>query len=298
MDYMGLVRRSVVSAWRYRFLWFFGFFASAADGFGVLHGWDDKFDKMERFDRLGRLNDFNIEFDPAFLIILGLLIFSLWIIFWVMSVISEGSLIHGVSRKELNIATNFTDCWSAGLGKFLRLFGIILLITLLALSIVLGSLLFIVPAFIASVALGVVLTIFILPVIFAIIIVAVSVEGWAIRYAVLNNVPWLSAIGKGWQLFKNNIWKTVAIALLSFFSQLVLWCCLVLGMIILVIPFVILALANIWIGLIPGFIVFIIILILSAAYFGTFASSIWTLGFMRLTKYAGPQSALAANDIS
>jgi len=289
MDYMHLVKTSIVRAWRYRFLWFFGFFVTIADGFGGFHWLDERFDKIERFHRFGRFDDLYIDFDPAFLIVLGLAIFSLWIIFWVMSVISEGSLIHGVSRKEINLETNFSECWSAGLKNFLRLFGIILLITLLTLFIVFGSILFMVPAYILSVPLGVLLTLFILPALFVIIIIGVSVEGWAIRYAVMNNVPWLEAIKRGWLLFKNNIWKTVAIALLSFFTQLVLWCFLVIAVMILALPFIIMGYIYLWLGLIPGLFTIILVVILSAAYFGVFASTIWTLGFMRLTDYAGSQ---------
>jgi hypothetical protein len=226
---------------------------------------------------------------------LGLLAFSLWIILWVMSVISEGSLIHGISKKEMNLETNFSDCWSAGIKSFLRLFGIILLITLLTIFIIFGFILFMVPAYILSVPLGILLTIFILPAIFAIVIVAVSVEGWAIRYAVLKNEPWLEAIKKGWRLFRNNIWKTVAIALLSFFTQLVLWCFLVVGMIILAVPFIIMAFVNFWLGLAPGVMAVIAVMILSSAYFGTFASTIWTLGFRELAKDTIPPTA-AANE--
>jgi hypothetical protein len=298
MDYMQLVKVSIVKAWRYRFLWFFGFFVTIADGFGGFHWLDERFDKIERLHRFGRFDDLYIDFDPAFLIVLGLAIFSLWIIFWVMSVISEGSLIHGISRKELNLETNFSECWSAGLKNFLRLFGIILLITLLTLFVVMGSILFIIPAYILSVPLGIILTLFALPLIAAMVIIAVSIEGWAIRYGVLNDEPWLTAIKKGWLLFKENIWKTVAIAFLSFLTQLVLWCFLVVGVIILVLPFIILGYLNLWFGLVPGIFVIIAVVILSSAYFGTFASAIWTLGFMHLTNYAAPQSTMDSKDIS
>ena len=126
------------------------------------------------------------------------------------------------------------------------------------------------------------------------IVMAISVEGWAIRYAVLENDPWLEAIKKGWHLFKNNIWKTIAIALLSFFTQLVLWCFLLVGMIILAVPFIIMAFANLWLGLVPGIMVALTVMIFSSAYFGTFASSIWTLAFGDLTKAFGSQAPATA----
>ncbi len=289
MDYMELVKKSVSNAWNYRFLWLFGFFVSITDGFGGGHWWTDKLDRSGYCSRFGDFGAFRI--DPAFLVLLAMAAFSLWIIFWVISVISEGSLIHGISKKELNLEVGFADCWSAGLGKFLRLFGIMLLALLVVLAVIFGLVLILIPSYFASVALGVALTLLALPVLLAIIIVTISVEGWAIRFAVLYDEPWLAAIDRGWCLFKDNIGKTLAVAFLSFFAQLILWCLLIIGVVMLAIPFVVLGIVNPWLGLIPGVLLGIIIIILSSAFFGTFASSIWTLGFMRMTGYSAGASA-------
>jgi hypothetical protein len=287
MDYMELVKKSVSNAWNYRFLWLFGFFVSVTDGFGGGHWWTDKLDRGESYGRFGELGD--LYFDPALLVLLAISAFSLWIIFWVMSVISEGSLIHGISRKELNLKVSFADCWSAGLGKFLRLFGIMLLALLLVIAVLFGLALIVIPSYFAHIGLGIAITLLALFALFPIILVIICVEGWAIRFAVLNDERWLAAIGKGWQLFIDNIGKTLAVAFLSFFTQLVLWCILVIGTVILAIPFVILGILNLWISLIPGILILIVIIILSSAFFGTFSSSMWTLGFMRMTDFAGQQ---------
>ncbi len=284
MDYMELVKKSVSNAWNYRFLWLFGFFVSVTDVFGGGQWWTDNFDKSEWGGPFGESGAFNI--DPALLVLLALAAFSLWIIFWVMSVISEGSLMHGISRKEFDLKVSFADCWSMGLRNFLRLFGIMLLAILIVILSIFGLALFLIPSYFASIVLGIALTILALPVMFAIILVTISVKGWAIRFAVLNNEQWLAAIGKGWNLFIDNIGKTLAVAFLSFLTQLVLWCLLVIGMLILAIPFILFGIANLWLGLIPGILLGIAIVILSSAFLGTFASSMWTLGFMRLTGYA------------
>ena len=287
MDYMELVKKSVSNAWNYRFLWLFGFFVSVTDGFGGGHWWTDKLDRSESYGRFGEFGD--LYFDPALLVLLAIAAFSLWIIFWVMGVISEGSLIHGISRKELNLKVSFADCWSAGLGKFLRLLGIMLLALLLVIAVLFSLALIVIPSYFAHIGLGIAMTLLALLVLVPIIIIIVCVEGWAIRFAVLNDERWLAAIGKGWQLFIDNIGKTLAVAFLSLFTQLVLWCILVIGMVILAIPFVILGVLNLWIGLIPGILILIVIIILSSAFFGTFSSSMWTLGFMRMTEFTGRQ---------
>lgn len=287
MEYMELVKKSVSNAWNYRFLWLFGFFVSVTDGFGGGHWWTDKLDRGESFGRFGEFGD--LYFDPALLVLLAIAAFSLWIIFWVMSVISEGSLIHGISRKELNLKVSFADCWSAGLGKFLRLFGIMLLALLLVIAVLFGLALIVIPSYFAHIGLGIAMTLLALLALFPIILIIICVEGWAIRFAVLNDERWLAAIGKGWQLFIENIGKTLAVAFLSFLTQFVLWCLLAFGIVILAIPFVILGILNLWISLIPGILILIAIIILSSAFFGTFASSIWTLGFMRMTDFASRQ---------
>jgi hypothetical protein len=281
MEYMELVKKSVSNAWNYRFLWLFGFFVSVTDGFGG-HWWTDKLDRSESFGRFGEFGD--LYFDPALLVLLAIAAFSVWIIFWVMGVISEGSLIHGISRKELNLNVSFADCWSAGLGKFLRLLGIMLLALFLVIAVLFGLALIVIPSYFAHIGLGIAMTLLALLALFPIILVIICVEGWAIRFAVLNDERWLAAIGKGWQLFIENIGKTLAVAFLSFLTQFVLWCLLVIGIVILAIPFVILGILNLWISLIPGILILFVIIILSSAFFGTFASSMWTLGFMRMTE--------------
>jgi len=285
MDYMELIKRSVNNAWKYKFLWLFGFFVSVADGIGG-HWWTDKLDRKctVHFEEFGA-----IGIDHALLILLALLAFSLWVLFWIMSVLSEASLIHGISRKELKLKVSFSDCWSVGLAKFFRLFGIMLLALLAVFFVIICMGLVIVPAYFVSLPLGILLTILALPVLLVLIIVTVSVEGWAIRFAVLNDQRWLDAIGKGWNLFKNNIWKTLGVAFSSFFAQLVLWCLLIIVTLILALPFVLVGLVSLWLALIPGVFLGLIIIILSSAFLGTFASSMWTLGFMKMTGYSDQQ---------
>jgi len=291
MDYMELVKKSVSNAWNYKFLWLFGFFVSVSDGFGGFQWSKDKIDVGDWADRC----DFGwFSIDPAILILLAMAAFAVWVLFWLMSVLCEGSLIHGISRKELNLPVTFADCWSVGLGKFFRLFGIILLATLAVLFAIFSLLLFIVPSYFAHVALGVILTILAIPILIVIILVAICVEGWAIRFAVLNDERWLDAIGKGWHLFQHNIGKTLAVAFSSFLAQLVLWCFLVITMLVVAIPFILVGMASLWLGLIPGIGLGLLVVILSSAFFGTFASSVWTLGFMQMTGLAGPLAAEVA----
>lgn len=293
---MKIIEKSFSNAWRYKFLWLFGFFVSVTDGFGGGHWWTNKLDRSDNLHSFGDFYCFDIE--PMFIAMFVLAAVAIWFLFWVMAVLSEGALIHGISRKELNQEVSFGDCWSAGFGKFFRLFGIMLVAIAVVLSALIALLIFIVPSFFASKALGILLILFALPLFICMILVIICVVGWAIRFGMLYDNTWLTAIVKGWNLFKENIWKTLGVAFSSFLAQLVAWVVLLLCTLILAIPFVGIGLYDLWLGLIPGIMLLFIIIVLSSAVFGTFASSVWTIGFMKLTGYDGNVTGMIPNEKS
>ena len=288
MDYIELVKRSVANAWKHKFLWFFGFFVSITEGFGGKISWADKLEKWEPFGRFGHFR--YIDFEPVFLIMLALAAFALMILFFAMAVLSEGALIHGIFRKEKDLDTGFSDCWSAGLQRFLRILGIVFLAIVSVVIVVFGCLAVLIPSFFISKALGVLLLLMAIPIFIVILFIVIAVEGWAMRYGVIKDIPLLDSIQQGWLLFKNNLGKTIGVALSSFISQLIMWAILIICLVILAVPLVLIGMVDLWFGLIPGISLGLIIIILSASFFGVFSSSVWTLGFMRLTEKAEPET--------
>jgi hypothetical protein len=274
---MALIQRSLRNAWEYKFLWLFGFFVSVADGYSGAISNSDRKD----WEWPAELR--HLDIDPSIFILLGVAVLSLWIVFWVGSVLSEGALIHGVYRREQNLNAGFGDCWTAGLRHFLRLFGIILVATITGLTSVLVLAIFVVPGYLIAAPLGILLTILAVPALLVLIVLVVSVEGWALRFAVIHNQPWLEAIQQGWRLFSGNVGKTLAVAVASVVTQFVLGCIFILGLVLLAIPFIIVGLIDLWTAVIPGAIVGLVLVLAAPAYLGTFASSVWTLGFMGLT---------------
>ncbi len=289
MDYMELITHSCKNAWRYKFLWLFGFLAALGDSGAGAHLWSDVLKREDDGFSLGAL-----DIEPAILVLVGIVLFGLWILTWVLSVLGEGSLIHGISRKELNLPVDFGQCWSIGLEYFFRLFGIMLLTLLAGLFSLFAVAQIIVPAIILSGWAGVALFVLILPFLIVAIFVVVCVEAWAIRYALLYDIRWLQAIAEGWRLFKDNVGKTIGVAFSSFITQLVIGVGTFVGMAILAVPFVLIGLAAPLAGLIPGIAVGLAILILLEAFCGTFASSVWTLGFLKLTAYSSSQKIQSA----
>jgi hypothetical protein len=131
--------------------------------------------------------------------------------------------------------------------------------------------------------LGVLVTLMAVPALLAIILLVVCVEGWAIRFAVVHDRIWSSSIVDGWRLFKANVGETVGVAFSSLLSQIFLWCAVVIGLALVAIPFVITAQSDLRSSLIAGGLVGAVLLVLACAVIGTFSSSVWTLGFLRLT---------------
>jgi hypothetical protein len=291
MDYMELVKRSIANAWRYKFLWFFGFFVSIAEGFGGKLSWTDKLGDWEPVCRFDHFRYIYLDFEPVFLIMLALAAFALMILFFAMAVLSEGALIHGIFRKEKNLDTGFADCWSAGLRRFFRILGIVFLAFVSVAFVVFGGLVVLVPSFFLSKALGILMLLMAIPVFIVAVFIVVAVEGWALRYGIIKDISLLDSIQQGWLLFKNNLGKTIGVALSSFVSQLIMWAILVVCLLVIAIPLVLIGMVDLWFGLVPGISLLLIVIVLSAAFFGVFSSSVWTLGFMRLTEPTEAETA-------
>lgn len=266
MDYAKLITKSLQTAWKYKYLWLFGFFLEILDNKGNF-----------RYTR----HHWNI--DPAVLIAIVFAALSLFLIFWLISILSEGALIHGVSRIEFGKKTSLSDCFSSGLAFFPKIFGIKLLAAIAVIAIVLGSVLFMVPAFIAAPGLGLVVAIFMIPFMIVLSFMIVSVEAWSVRYVVLQKKSWTEGLEFGWHMLKTNVGKTIGVALSSVLVKIIIVFAALVCMAFLAIPFVLMGLANLWLGLIPGIIVGSVILILLTGYMGVYSSSLWTYAFMQMT---------------
>jgi hypothetical protein len=277
MNYMELISRSFQNAWRYKFLWLFGFMVAIADVGEVLLKDDD-----HGGDWSGDLVDLGI--DPALLVSIGIIALTLWMVFWFLGVLSEGALIHGILRKERGQETDFMDCWSAGLLKFLRLFGIMLVAILFVVTFILLLVALVAPGFIIATPIGVVLLLVALPLMFAAIITIICVEGWALRYAVIHDVPWLQSLQQGWQLFKQNIGPSLAVAITSVAAQALLFCAVLFCLAVMSVPFLLMGLGGEQSVILPGAVAAGLFLVLFLAMTGTFSSSYWTLAFLRLTE--------------
>lgn len=291
IDYFGFVKKSLRVAWEYKFLWLFGFFVVAADGSGGMASHLSNLKDIDSHSPFFSQCDFDPSFiTPGLIIMVALAVLFMALLFWIMGVLSEGALIHGVVKRESGGTASFSECWSRGVDKFWPLFGILILATIVGAMLVIGIILFLIPAFIASVALGFILLLFALPIIVAVIFIIEALVAWAIRLIVIDDKPWLDSIGDSWNMLRHNFGKTLGIAFSSLLTQLLLGIIFLLGLLVVAIPFIIIGMQNALLGIIPGILTAIILIAALSAFEGVFRSSIWTFGYLQLT---GREVALA-----
>ena len=289
MDYMDLIERSLRHAWRLKSLWGFGFFVCAAGGSnGITSRWDA--------EDLGWLRDLDLDFDPGLIAALLVAAVAIAVVIWVLSVLSEGALIGGIHRAERGAEVRFGDCLAVGLAKFLRLFGIMFIATVAVFTSVFVLVVFVIPTYFLSAAFGLLVTLVAIPALLGAILVIICVEGWAIRYAVIGDVPWSNAISGGWQLFRANPGKSIGVAFSSLLTQLFVWCGVIVGLVLVAIPFIITARRDLTSSLLTGGLVGLAIVVVACSVIGTFSSSVWTLGFLQLTAPSGEQWSAAPRD--
>jgi len=277
MDYMNIISRSLQNAWKYKFLWLFGLFVGWSGGGS---------------GGSGRVGSDHWHIDPGLLalIIVGALFVGL--IVFLLNIWSEGALIHGIRQKESNQPTDFTDCSRRGWKKFGSIFGIKILAFIAVIGVIIASAIFLVPAFLASVVLGILLCLLFVPALIVVIFMIVAVESWALRFAIIRDMSWEASITQGWQLLKSRTSKTIGVALSSFLTKFVFGIMLVFMGLILALPAILIGIASLGLALIPMIAFGVILLLLFTAYLGTFGSSVWTIGFMQLTEEeTAPQKA-------
>jgi hypothetical protein len=293
IDYVELVKQSVKRAWEHKFLWLFGFFVVGKEYPGVTHSIGNipspitysrrfDFDDFEDFSDLHNFMPFGIGIETILLLIAGA--FLVWLFFLLMGFLSEGALVHGVSRKRLGEPVTFGQCWAKGVDSFWRVLVILILVGLVASACVIFMIVMLIPAFILSVKLGLVVAImFALPVLLVIIFTAESICAWSIRFTVLDGVPCFDSIGKGWQMFRENLGKTFGVALSSVLTQIVIAIAVAVATLLIAVPFILIALGSPIAAIVMGLPILLVVAVLVGAYIGVFKSSVWTLAFMQMT---------------
>ena len=284
MEYGKIIKQALEIAWRKKYLWVFGFFASMGGGGGG--NYRNFLDKDDAVGAFGGARQW-IASHLGILALLILAAIGLFIVLLVLYLISKGGLIKSVSQISKNQPDNFEKTLGYGLHYFWDMFGIDVLFGL-SLILVLGITMM--PAVVMIIAggagikiLGVVwIVLLILPVI-AFIYCLGLVANFSYQIAVIENRKIYDAISEAYYLFRKNMGRSVLLGLIIIGIALLYVIAFIIAMAILAIPFIILGVVNIWAGLIPGIVIGLPLILIISAIYGTFASGYWTLAYHELS---------------
>ena len=283
MDYWDLVSRSVRLAWKHKFLWFFGFFASASGG--NLGQWTEEGGEW--------VSNFFLQ-HIGLLLVIVVAVVVLWLAFFIMNIISTGGLIRSVSNADRGRPISFGGTWSAGVTTFWRLLGLTVLAVLTFLVVTAACAVPVILSLLGGAA-GVAIAVLIGAVLFIPYIAFLFLLAFTVTYAereiVLFGADVFDAIREGWQLTKRFFWKSMVVWLVTLVCGLVYGLGFVIALAILAVPFVLIGMANLAAGLILGIPIGLAFIAIASGAITTFSYSVWTMAYERLKAASGAGAA-------
>lgn len=287
MDYTKIIKDSWNMSIKHRYLWVFGVFAGM--GGGMSYPGDMK---EARNNEIFSTGWSWLWEHPAVAVMIAIGLGILLLIHFILAFISYGALIKGAAQVEQEGKSNFDSALNAGLKYFWPNVGIALMIGLLTI----GMIGIIMLPFIAMMAAGgaglkvvavIWLILCILPAILGVFIL-VLVSALAARICVLEDKGVMDSLRLAWQMCKTNVSESATLGAISIALGIGISIAVTVGVIALAIPFIILGVINIWLGLIPGGLVGVALILLLACVYGVFTSAYWTLGYLQIKAKNAP----------
>lgn len=308
MDFGKVLGRAWEITWRWKMLWVLGFLAALGQGGGGSYPqYNYTFSEQDIEPWLYKPGYALEEFlGGIFALVIGLccLAVIIAIVLWVISIIARGGLIAAVQQVELEGETSFGKAWRAGARKFWSLFGLGFLAALpIILLVIVGIIIFSVGIF-SGVSLlelnedaGIISMIFITIGcggflccgLFILTIVLEQIRIYGERAALLEDLGWIDAFKRGWQVLVENIGATLILWLIFFALGIVIFGITFVVIMILMVPMMGLFLTTdpgwqLFIPLCLGGAVGTIVYAVIRSIIVAFTSSTWTLAFMELTR--------------
>jgi hypothetical protein len=279
IDYWSLVSRSLRIVWRHRVLWFFGFFATAGSGGG--------FNWVEQGGP--KIRDFLLT-NPAVLVLIIVGLVILWLVLFIMNVISTGAVVAGVHAASEDREVTFGFAWRQGLKAFWRLLGVsvlaliaFLFVTALCAVPVVLALFGGTSGIVIAIVIGAIL---LFPYLAFLFLLAFTIT-YAEREVVLAGAGVFDAISAGWDITRHHIWKSFVVWLVMLGSGIAYGLGLILVLLIVAVPFILIGLANVFVALVLGIPIGIVIVVVASGAFGTYSYSVWTLAYDELKRIDG-----------
>ncbi|MBU1355874.1 MAG: hypothetical protein KJ620_04845 [Candidatus Edwardsbacteria bacterium] len=284
MEYGKIIKQALEIAWRKKYLWVFGFFASMGGGGGG--NYNNFIDKDNASGAASGVWDW-ITSHPGLVALLILAAIGLFIVLMVLYLVSKGGLIGSVSRISKDQPDSFEKTLGYGLQFFWRMLGIDILfglsyILILGLAIFPPVMMIIVGGSAVKIFGILLIILLILPVVALMYCIAI-IGTFSAQIAVIEDKKVFDSIPAGYALFKGNLGRSVMLGLIIFGIAMLYVIAFIIAMVILAIPFIILGVVNIWAGLIPGIVIGLPLILIVNSIFGTFNSGYWTLAYLELS---------------
>jgi hypothetical protein len=277
LDYWGLVTRSFHILWKHKFLWFFGFFATAAGGSSTNSGrWTEHAGPQVR--------DW-VMTHVELLAMLVMVMVIVWFVFFVMGLLSKGALIGSIAHAEREHDITFGRAWEIGYKNFLKMLGlavialIVFLVAMFIFAIPIALPLFAGKAGVV-VAIAIAALLFIPFVAFAFLL-AFTVT-YAEREAVLRGQGVFDSLRTGWELTKTYFWNSMVVWLVSLVSGIVFAVSILFGLLLVAVPFILIGLLNVFAALVVGIPIGLVLVFIISGALGTYDYSLWTLAYVRI----------------
>lgn len=280
--------------WKHKVLWVFGIFAGCArggngggsggGGGGGTGTGDQPFPQLQQFfDQLSLW----IEENPWIIAVLIILVLALVLISIFLGTIGRVGLIRGTYQAELGTdRLVFGELFSGSMPYFWRVFGLSLLIFLIAFVVFIPLALFGVLTAGIGFLCVIPLICILIP---ALWLLSVVIEQ-ANAAIVIDNLGIGDGLRKGWEVVRTNIGPIILLTLILFIGSGIIGFIIAIPIIAAVLPLIFGAASNntnpMWITLICCAAYFPVLLLLSGIL-NAYVQSVWTLTYMRLT--AKPQ---------
>ncbi len=276
--------------WKHKVLWIFGIFAGCgrggngggggSGGGGGTGPGSQPFPELERtFQQIGQW----IQDNPWIIAVGIILILALVIISIFLGTIGRIGLIRGTYQAETGAERlNFGELFSGSMPYFWRVFGLSLIIFLIAILIFLPLALFgVLTAGIGFICVLPLICILI-PVLWALSVVIEQANA----AIVIDNLGIGDGLRKGWELARANVGPIILLTLIIFIGSGIVGFIIAIPIIAAVFPLIFGAVSNntnpIWITVVCCAVYFPILILLSGIL-NAYVQSVWTLTYMRLT---------------
>lgn len=323
--YRSIIRQSFIVAWKHKYLWFFGLFATLlSSNFEIelvnrfinrdnsgLYDWkhwaDTGIFSSNAWSNLLELAKTETWSFISLLVILIVLIVLLLALLW-LSITSQGALVNN-SQKALAEGDKVSTSaerkhdtavgFKQGIKRFWPILGVNVLVRVIVYALALITL---IPVFNNE---GISLTLalvyfFIFIILLALALILAFITKYATAYIVLKNQSLIKSIVSAWKLFKANWLVSLEMTFILFAISIVFSIALILAVMVVAIPISLLYLVFLFLGSFPlffgvlifGVIVLASIIIIGGSFITVVQTTAWVHLFNQLNTGKAPESKL------